>query len=86
MHDREAPLELKNKNILVTGAAGFIGSHLVRELLRGDNRVTCLVLPGDGFSAIAELNCRIHNGDLLEKKRPSWTLSPASTTSFTWRQ
>ena len=27
-------VELKNKTILVTGAAGFIGSNLVMELLR----------------------------------------------------
>ena len=32
MKDRN--VELKNKTILVTGAAGFIGSNLVMELLR----------------------------------------------------
>ena len=34
------------KTILVTGGAGFIGSHLCERLLRLDNEVVCL----DNFS------------------------------------
>ncbi len=58
---------LTGGNILVTGAAGFIGSHLVRELRRRCERVVCLVRPGENISRIADLGCRIHTGDLLEK-------------------
>jgi len=31
-----------NKKILVTGGAGFIGSHLCKKLLEGNNEVICL--------------------------------------------
>ena len=34
---------LKDKRVLVTGGAGFIGSHLCQALLAHDARVTCLV-------------------------------------------
>ena len=35
-------IELKNKKILVTGGAGFIGSNLCEELLSLGNQVSCL--------------------------------------------
>jgi len=34
--------DLKNKTILITGGAGFIGSHLCRRLLKEGNEVICL--------------------------------------------
>ncbi|MBW2637098.1 MAG: NAD-dependent epimerase/dehydratase family protein, partial [Deltaproteobacteria bacterium] len=52
--------------ILVTGATGFIGLNLCRELSRRDFAVTALVLPGEDVSQIEDHVVRILYGDITD--------------------
>ena len=47
--------EIKNKKILVTGGAGFIGSNLCEVLLEKGNKVVCL----DNFSTGKRKNIEV---------------------------
>lgn len=62
-------INFSNKNVLVTGGAGFIGSNLCEELLRLGNKVVCL----DNFSTgkrenidtfLTDANFRFIEGDI----------------------
>ena len=55
-------------NALVTGATGFIGSHLVRELVREKHSVRALVLPGEDVSALEAQGVTVWRGDLSERE------------------
>jgi nucleoside-diphosphate-sugar epimerase len=48
---------------LVTGATGFIGSHLVEELIKKGYRVTCLVRKTSNLKWIEGLDVHILHGD-----------------------
>lgn len=51
---------------LVTGATGFIGSHLARRLVEEGNRVRCLVRATSDTSHLQSLNVEMAVGDLLD--------------------
>jgi len=51
---------------LVTGAAGFIGSHVVRELLSENVEVRCLIRPGESTRNLDGLGVELLTGDILD--------------------
>lgn len=53
---------------VVTGASGFLGSTVVRELLERGETVRALRLPGDQAPIIKSANCRVYEGDVTEFK------------------
>jgi dihydroflavonol-4-reductase len=52
--------------VLVTGASGFIGWHVVRELLRTGRSVRALARPSSDVRRLRELGVEIFVGDVLE--------------------
>lgn len=53
-------------NALVTGATGFLGAHIVRELLRDGAHVRVLARRGSDRRNLAGLDLEIAEGDLLD--------------------
>jgi len=53
-------------NALVTGATGFIGSHLCEELVRRGYKVTCLSRTSSNLKWIENLDIRLSKGDCTD--------------------
>ena len=69
-------VELKNKTILVTGAAGFIGSNLVMELLKTVEPVTVIGLDNmNDYYDVSIKDYRLAQIDMLAAEHPAstWT-------------
>lgn len=52
--------------ILVTGAGGFVGRHVVRELVRAGGRVRALVRGTRRAASLAGLDCELATGDVTD--------------------
>ena len=53
-------------NVLVTGATGFIGCHLIERLTHEEGRIRALVLPEEDASALEPLGIEIVRGDVRD--------------------
>ena len=53
--------------IFITGATGFIGTHLIRKLAKTDHDLYCLVRQGSNASQIHEAGANVITGDVTDK-------------------
>jgi nucleoside-diphosphate-sugar epimerase len=54
--------------VLVTGATGFLGSHVTQLLVSRGEQPRVLVRPGDTASALADADVDIHWGDVADRR------------------
>jgi nucleoside-diphosphate-sugar epimerase len=64
------------KKVLITGATGFIGSHLVKRIIQDGNDVRILALPGDEKAADYDKNgIDVVYGDIADEKAVGMAVS-----------
>ena len=64
-------MDINNKIVLVTGAAGFIGSNLVLRLLK--DYPTCHVVGIDNLNDYYDVSLKEYRLQLIQKKSGQWT-------------
>ena len=53
--------------VLITGATGFIGNHVVKFCLEQGDDVRVMVMPGEDLTPLANMKVEVCEGNLLEK-------------------
>ena len=76
-------------NIFITGATGFIGSHLVKRLARTEHELFCLVRTTSHVGELEEQSVTLINGDVTDKdsllegmRGCQWVINLANLYSF----
>jgi dihydroflavonol-4-reductase len=59
---------MTSRMVLVTGASGFVGAHVVRALLREGAATRALVREHADLRALAGLDCELVHGDLRDRE------------------
>jgi len=60
-------------NILVTGGAGYIGSVVVRELIRSGHKVVAYDNLSNGYAAAITAGAEFVQGDIADREKLGWT-------------
>ncbi len=67
--------------VLVSGANGFIGSHLVRKLLQRGHEVACLIRHTSDISSLEHLPVRLFIGDV---RQPETLIEPTKNVEYVY--
>jgi len=68
--------------VLVAGASGFVGSHIVRQLVRQGRRVRAMFRKTSNTRAVQDLNVEIVYGDVLEPATLRSAMQGCSTVFY----
>ncbi len=60
---------MKNINILITGGAGYIGSHIVEQLIKFKNNITIIDNLETGFKRLINKKAKFVRSDIKDKKK-----------------
>lgn len=63
------------KKVLITGASGFLGSNLTRELYRAGYKVKVIVRPSADLRGIADIPCDIFFGNIDQREQVKQAVS-----------
>ena len=56
-----------SKTYIITGANGFLGNNIIRQLQTEDINIRALILKGTEIEPLNDLKCEIFYGDILDK-------------------
>src|SRR5208282_3221607 len=71
---------------LVTGAAGFLGSHVTRQLVARGEDVRVLMRPSSSNRAISDLGLEYVTGDLRDAASLERAMNGVKRVFFLWRR